>query len=111
MSTMAYLRAKFCPEIMRKLGAGQTGPSTSRTSEARSASTSEYARSELAKRHLEFSSGTFVNGVRLSEEGASSEQHLLENDDQIDFGVDILKDDNEGALTERSLCFLQLADD
>ncbi|KAI9024106.1 SMAD/FHA domain-containing protein [Hyaloraphidium curvatum] len=41
------------------------------------------------------SNGTFVNGVRLSDEGMTSEKHPLNNEDKIDFGVDILKDDNE----------------
>jgi len=38
------------------------------------------------------SNGTFVNGIRLSEEGQVSEATALHSGDQLDFGVDIMDD-------------------
>jgi hypothetical protein len=45
----------------------------------------------------------------LSEEGVPSEQHVLENEDRLDFGVDILKDDSEGRSIQSDLEFKPLA--
>ncbi|KAJ3083803.1 hypothetical protein HDU99_006026 [Rhizoclosmatium hyalinum] len=39
------------------------------------------------------SNGTFINGVRLSEEGQPSGPHELKTGDTVEFGIDIMNDD------------------
>ncbi|KAI8616437.1 hypothetical protein BC830DRAFT_1118083 [Chytriomyces sp. MP71] len=39
------------------------------------------------------SNGTFINGLRLSEEGQASEPHEIKSGDAIEFGIDIMNDD------------------
>ncbi|KAG6913762.1 hypothetical protein DXG01_004451 [Tephrocybe rancida] len=41
------------------------------------------------------SNGTFINGDRLSPEGLESEPSELKNDDIVEFGIDIVGDDNK----------------
>ncbi|KAG6831359.1 hypothetical protein H0H87_005370 [Tephrocybe sp. NHM501043] len=41
------------------------------------------------------SNGTFINGERLSPEGIESEPNELKNDDIVEFGIDIVGDDNK----------------
>ncbi|KAL7414987.1 hypothetical protein BDY24DRAFT_327492, partial [Mrakia frigida] len=41
------------------------------------------------------SNGTFVNGERLSSEGLESEPYELKSDDHVEFGIDIVGDDNK----------------
>ncbi|KIJ11103.1 hypothetical protein PAXINDRAFT_138122 [Paxillus involutus ATCC 200175] len=41
------------------------------------------------------SNGTFINGERLSQEGIESEQFELKNDDIVEFGIDIIGEDNK----------------
>ncbi|KAG1893822.1 uncharacterized protein F5891DRAFT_962430 [Suillus fuscotomentosus] len=41
------------------------------------------------------SNGTFINGERLSPEGAESEPFELKNDDIVEFGIDIIGEDNK----------------
>ncbi|KAI8811174.1 SMAD/FHA domain-containing protein [Cladochytrium replicatum] len=45
-------------------------------------------------RDVKSSNGTFVNGSRLSEEGQPSASYELHSGDEIEFGIDILNDDN-----------------
>jgi len=44
-------------------------------------------------RDLKSSNGTFVNGIRLSEEGIESAPKELKSGDVLEFGIDILQDD------------------
>ncbi|KAJ7083608.1 hypothetical protein B0H15DRAFT_932277 [Mycena belliarum] len=44
------------------------------------------------------SNGTFVNGERLSAEGRESEPYELKSDDILEFGVDIVSEDNKTVL-------------
>ncbi|KAJ3031755.1 UNVERIFIED_CONTAM: hypothetical protein HDU68_000042 [Siphonaria sp. JEL0065] len=39
------------------------------------------------------SNGTFINGIRLSEEGQPSAPHELKTGDTVEFGIDIMNDD------------------
>ncbi|KAG1785319.1 SMAD/FHA domain-containing protein, partial [Suillus plorans] len=39
--------------------------------------------------------GTFINGERLSPEGVQSEPFELKNDDIVEFGIDIIGEDNK----------------
>lgn len=41
------------------------------------------------------SNGTFINGERLSPEGVESEPFELKNDDVVEFGIDIIGEDNK----------------
>lgn len=41
------------------------------------------------------SNGTFINGERLSAEGVESEAFELHTDDNVEFGIDIVSDDNK----------------
>ncbi|KNZ76186.1 hypothetical protein J132_11306 [Termitomyces sp. J132] len=41
------------------------------------------------------SNGTFINGDRLSPEGIESDPNELKNDDIVEFGIDIVGDDNK----------------
>ncbi|KAF7290536.1 Glycosyltransferase family 69 protein [Mycena indigotica] len=41
------------------------------------------------------SNGTFINGERLSQEGAESEPFELHSDDIVEFGIDIVGEDNK----------------
>ncbi|KAG9311491.1 hypothetical protein JVU11DRAFT_7687 [Chiua virens] len=41
------------------------------------------------------SNGTFINGERLSPEGVESEPFELKNDDIVEFGIDIIGEDNK----------------
>lgn len=50
------------------------------------------------------SNGTFVNGTRLSPESQESEPFELHTDDVVDFGIDILTDDNKEILHHRVAC-------
>ena len=50
------------------------------------------------------SNGTFVNGTRLSPESQESEPLELHSDDVVDFGIDILTDDNKEVLHHRVAC-------
>ncbi|WFD43579.1 hypothetical protein MPSI1_002242 [Malassezia psittaci] len=50
------------------------------------------------------SNGTFVNGTRLSPESQESEPYALHTDDVVDFGIDILTDDNKEILHHRVAC-------
>ena len=50
------------------------------------------------------SNGTFVNGTRLSPESQESDSYELHSDDVVDFGIDILTDDNKEILHHRVAC-------
>lgn len=50
------------------------------------------------------SNGTFINGTRLSPESQESEPAELHSDDVVDFGIDILTDDNKEILHRRVAC-------
>lgn len=41
------------------------------------------------------SNGTFINGERLSAEGVESEAFELHTEDVVEFGIDIVSDDNK----------------
>ncbi|RDB28011.1 hypothetical protein Hypma_002244 [Hypsizygus marmoreus] len=41
------------------------------------------------------SNGTFINGERLSNEGIESEPFVLKSDDIVEFGIDIVSEDNK----------------
>lgn len=44
------------------------------------------------------SNGTFINGDRLSPEGVESEPFELKSEDMIEFGIDIVSEDNKTTL-------------
>ncbi|KAH0835052.1 hypothetical protein J3R83DRAFT_10790 [Lanmaoa asiatica] len=46
-------------------------------------------------RDVKSSNGTFINGERLSPEGVESEPFELKNDDIVEFGIDIIGEDNK----------------
>ncbi|WAQ90791.1 hypothetical protein PtA15_13A190 [Puccinia triticina] len=46
-------------------------------------------------RDVKSSNGTFINGERLSAEGVESEAFELHSDDLVEFGIDIIADDNK----------------
>ncbi|TXT05583.1 uncharacterized protein COLE_06903 [Cutaneotrichosporon oleaginosum] len=43
---------------------------------------------------LKSSNGTFINGVRLSPEGVESDPYQLNTEDLVEFGIDIISEDN-----------------
>ncbi|KAJ1565688.1 hypothetical protein HK096_000224 [Nowakowskiella sp. JEL0078] len=45
------------------------------------------------------SNGTFVNGIRLSEEGIQSDPHELNTGNEIEFGIDIMNEDNQTSIS------------
>jgi pSer/pThr/pTyr-binding forkhead associated (FHA) protein len=45
---------------------------------------------------LQSSNGTFLNGLRLSEEGIQSQLRELKDGDKLEFGVDIMEEDGKG---------------
>lgn len=53
---------------------------------------------------IKSSNGTFINGTRLSPESQESEPYELHNEDVVDFGIDILTDDNKEVLHRRVAC-------
>lgn len=59
------------------------------------------------------SNGTFINGTRLSPESQESEPFELHSEDVVDFGIDILTDDNKDILHRRVACrvFLVISPD
>ncbi|KAJ3091989.1 hypothetical protein HK102_011762 [Quaeritorhiza haematococci] len=56
------------------------------------------------------SNGTFVNGVRLSEEGMPSSPKELKSGDMIEFGIDILNEDGVTALYQKVSCKVTVVD-
>ncbi|KAI8461249.1 hypothetical protein BY996DRAFT_4573705 [Phakopsora pachyrhizi] len=46
-------------------------------------------------RDVKSSNGTFINGDRLSPEGVESQAFQLHTDDLVEFGIDIIADDNK----------------
>lgn len=53
---------------------------------------------------IKSSNGTFINGTRLSPESQESEPFELHSEDVVDFGIDILTDDNKDILHRRVAC-------
>jgi hypothetical protein len=47
---------------------------------------------------IKSSNGTFVNGERLSPEGLESDPYELNSQDTVEFGIDIISDDNRTIL-------------
>lgn len=62
---------------------------------------------------IKSSNGTFINGTRLSPESQESEPFELHSEDVVDFGIDILTDDNKDILHRRVACrvFLVISPD
>ncbi|KAJ8091227.1 hypothetical protein PM082_004203 [Marasmius tenuissimus] len=60
------------------------------------------------------SNGTFINGERLSPEGLESDPYELKSDDIVEFGIDILGEDNKTIIhhkvAARVLCILSEQD-
>ncbi|KAI0051381.1 hypothetical protein FA95DRAFT_1676087 [Auriscalpium vulgare] len=60
------------------------------------------------------SNGTFINGERLSPEGAESEPFELKSDDIVEFGIDIVGEDNKTIIhhkvAARAVCVFTEAD-
>ncbi|WVQ79848.1 hypothetical protein IAT38_001948 [Cryptococcus sp. DSM 104549] len=52
-------------------------------------------------RDVRSSNGTFINGDRLSPEGAESEPVQLKSEDQVEFGIDIVSEDNRTIVHHR----------
>lgn len=57
---------------------------------------------------IKSSNGTFINGTRLSPESQESEPFELHSEDVVDFGIDILTDDNKDVLHRRVACRIYL---
>ncbi|KAJ3095178.1 hypothetical protein HDU97_007215 [Phlyctochytrium planicorne] len=56
-----------------------------------------YEDDKVLIKDVKSSNGTFVNGVRLSDEGQVSAPHELNTGDMIEFGIDIMNDDGQSA--------------
>ncbi|KAG0149556.1 hypothetical protein CROQUDRAFT_653359 [Cronartium quercuum f. sp. fusiforme G11] len=54
--------------------------------------------SKVLIRDVKSSNGTFINGERLSAEGVESEAFELHTDDVVEFGIDIIADDNKSVV-------------
>lgn len=52
-------------------------------------------RPQIWIKDVKSSNGTFINGERLSPEGVESEAFELHTDDVVEFGIDIVSDDNK----------------
>ncbi|EGF78630.1 hypothetical protein BATDEDRAFT_26482 [Batrachochytrium dendrobatidis JAM81] len=61
-------------------------------------------------RDLKSSNGTFINGTRLSEEGVTSALFELHNDDQLEFGIDIVDDDGVTIVYKKVSCKVSILD-
>ncbi|KAI8977195.1 hypothetical protein BDF20DRAFT_550758 [Mycotypha africana] len=55
-------------------------------------------------RDVKSSNGTFVNGERLSDEGKPSLPKRIFNEDIIEFGIDIINDENGSVLFHKVVC-------
>ncbi|CAK5263107.1 unnamed protein product [Mycena citricolor] len=58
-------------------------------------------------RDVKSSNGTFINGERLSAEGRESEPFELKSDDILEFGVDIVSEDNTTVLHRKVVARVQ----
>ncbi|EIN08947.1 hypothetical protein PUNSTDRAFT_52392 [Punctularia strigosozonata HHB-11173 SS5] len=60
------------------------------------------------------SNGTFINGERLSPEGVESEPYEIKTDDIVEFGIDIVSEDNKTIIhhkvAARAVCIFSEAD-
>jgi len=63
-----------------------------------------YENDKVYIKDIKSSNGTFINGTRLSPESQESEPFELHNEDVVDFGIDILTDDNKDILHRRVAC-------
>ena len=57
---------------------------------------------------IKSSNGTFINGDRLSPEAQESEVYELHNDDLVEFGIDIVGDDNKTIIHHKVACRVYL---
>ncbi|KAG6852225.1 hypothetical protein C0991_001827 [Blastosporella zonata] len=55
----------------------------------------EAGKQKIFIKDVKSSNGTFINGDRLSPEGLESDPNELRNDDIVEFGIDIVGDDNK----------------
>ena len=60
-----------------------------------------YENDKVYIKDIKSSNGTFINGTRLSPESQESEPFELHSEDVVDFGIDILTDDNKDILHRR----------
>lgn len=58
----------------------------------------------IGKLNFQTPNRTFVNGIRLSAEGVESVAHELKSGDLLEFGVDILNEDNVTVLYKKVAC-------
>lgn len=63
-----------------------------------------YENEKVYIKDIKSSNGTFINGTRLSPESQESEPFELHSEDVVDFGIDILTDDNKDILHRRVAC-------
>ena len=63
-----------------------------------------YENDKVYIKDIKSSNGTFINGTRLSPESQESEPFELHSEDVVDFGIDILTDDNKDILHRRVAC-------
>ncbi|WFD33160.1 hypothetical protein MSPP1_004218 [Malassezia sp. CBS 17886] len=63
-----------------------------------------YENDKVYIKDVKSSNGTFVNGTRLSQESQESDPYELHSEDVVDFGIDILTEDNKETLHHRVAC-------
>ncbi|KAI9201928.1 SMAD/FHA domain-containing protein [Polychytrium aggregatum] len=68
----------------------------------------EYRAGKVLIRDVRSSNGTFVNGNRLSAEGVMSPDRELRTGDRLEFGIDIMEDDNVTVLHKKVTCLVHI---
>ncbi|KAJ3410557.1 hypothetical protein HDV05_003659, partial [Chytridiales sp. JEL 0842] len=67
-----------------------------------------YENGKVWIKDVKSSNGTFVNGLRLSEEGQMSAPHELNTNDVLEFGIDIMNDDGKTIMYHKVSCIVNL---
>lgn len=64
--------------------------------------------SQVYIKDVKSSNGTFINGERLSPEAQESDVFELHNEDMVEFGIDIVGDDNKTIIHHKVACRVYL---
>lgn len=67
-----------------------------------------YERGKVYIKDVKSSNGTFINGVRLSQEGEESAPVELSHNDIVEFGIDIMNEDGTGKFHYFQMFFLDI---